>query len=129
MCGGAEKADEPGYFFEPTVFDNVTEEMKIMSEETFGPIAPITVFEDEEEVIKAANNTPYGLAAYVYTRDISRAVRVSEGLEFGIVGLNDAMPGTAQAPFGGVKESGYGREGGHQGIREYLEEKYISLGI
>lgn len=129
MCGGAEKADEQGYFFEPTVLDNVTEEMKIMSEETFGPIAPITVFEDEEEVIKAANNTPYGLAAYVYTRDISRAVRVSEGLEFGIVGLNDAMPGTAQAPFGGVKESGYGREGGHQGIREYLEEKYISLGI
>lgn len=129
LCGGAEKADEPGYFFEPTVLDNVTEEMKIMSEETFGPIAPITVFEDEEEVIKAANNTPYGLAAYVYTRDISRAVRVSEGLEFGIVGLNDAMPGTAQAPFGGVKESGYGREGGHQGIREYLEEKYISLGI
>lgn len=129
LCGGKEKEGEAGYFFEPTVLDNVTEDMKIMFEETFGPVAPITEFESEEEVIKAANNTQYGLAAYVYTKDISRAVRVTEAIDFGIVGLNDAIPGVAQAPFGGMKESGYGREGGHQGIREYLEEKYISLGL
>lgn len=129
LCGGKEKSGEPGYFFEPTVLDNVTDEMKIMSEETFGPVAPITVFENEEEAIKAANSTQYGLASYIYTRDISRAVRITEALHFGIVGLNDALPSVAQAPFGGVKESGYGREGGHQGIREYLEEKYISLGL
>lgn len=129
LCGGKEKDGETGYFFEPTVLDNVTNEMQIMSEETFGPVAPITVFENEEEVIEAANSTPYGLASYIYTRDISRAVRVTEALHFGIVGLNDSLPSVAQAPFGGVKESGYGREGGHQGIREYLEEKYISLGL
>jgi succinate-semialdehyde dehydrogenase/glutarate-semialdehyde dehydrogenase len=109
--------------------ENVTNDMKIMSEETFGPVAPIVAFTDDEEVIREANDTIYGLAAYLYTSDISRAVKVSEALNFGVIGLNDGVPGTAQAPFGGMNQSGYGREGGHQGIRDYLEEKYISLGI
>lgn len=129
LHGGKEKSDEDGYFYEPTILDDVTEDMKIMKEETFGPVAPITIFEQDEEAINAANDTEYGLASYIYTKDITKAVEVSEALNFGIVGLNDAMPGVAQAPFGGMKESGYGREGGHQGIRDYLEEKYISLGL
>jgi succinate-semialdehyde dehydrogenase / glutarate-semialdehyde dehydrogenase len=100
-----------------------------MTEETFGPVAPLTTFKNDDEVIKEANDTIYGLAAYLFTNDISRAVKVSEALNFGVIGLNDGMPGTAQAPFGGMNQSGYGREGGHQGIQDYLEEKYISLGI
>jgi succinate-semialdehyde dehydrogenase/glutarate-semialdehyde dehydrogenase len=126
---GGKKLGDKGYFYEPTVLTNVTKDMLIMNEETFGPVAPLTTFTSEEEVIKEANDTIYGLAAYIYTSDISRAVRVSEGLNFGVIGLNDGLPGTAQAPFGGMNQSGYGREGGHQGIRDYLEEKYISLGI
>lgn len=129
LCGGSNNSNHTGYFYEPTILDNVTDEMKIMKEETFGPVAPITVFEDDDEVVKAANDTEYGLASYIYTTNITRAVKVSEALDYGIVGLNDALPGVAQAPFGGIKESGYGREGGHQGIRDYLEEKYISLGL
>ena len=129
LHGGKEKSDEEGYFYEPTILDDVTEDMKIMKEETFGPVAPITIFEKDEDAVNAANDTEYGLASYIYTKDITKAVEVSEALNFGIVGLNDAMPGVAQAPFGGMKESGYGREGGHQGIRDYLEEKYISLGL
>lgn len=129
LYGGIDIAEKSGYFFEPTILDHVTEDMQIMKEETFGPVAPITIFETKEEVISAANSTEYGLAAYIFTKDIARAVQVSEALNFGIVGLNDAMPSVAQAPFGGMKESGYGREGGHQGIRDYLEEKYISLGL
>jgi succinate-semialdehyde dehydrogenase / glutarate-semialdehyde dehydrogenase len=126
---GGKRFGEQGCFYEPTVLASVTKEMKIMSEETFGPVAPITTFTNDEEVIKEANDTIYGLAAYLYTSDISRAVKVSEALNFGVIGLNDGIPGTAQAPFGGMNQSGYGREGGHQGIRDYLEEKYISLGI
>lgn len=103
--------------------------MLITYQETFGPVAPIIPFETEEEVIELANNTEYGLAAYFYTQDISRGVRLSEALEFGIIGYNDAIPTFAQAPFGGMKESGMGREGGHQGLEEYLEEKYISMGF
>jgi succinate-semialdehyde dehydrogenase / glutarate-semialdehyde dehydrogenase len=128
LYGGAE-LDNNGYFYKPTVLVNVTDDMLIMNEETFGPIAPITSFKEVDEVIQKANNTNYGLAAYLYTSDISKAVKVGEALNFGVIGLNDALPGTAQAPFGGLKESGYGREGGHQGIRDYLDEKYISLGI
>lgn len=127
LVGGEKYTEENGYFYQPTVLDNVTNEMKIMKEETFGPVAPITVFETDEEVIEAANDTEYGLASYIYTKDITRAIHVAESLDFGIIGLNDALPGVPQAPFGGMKESGYGREGGHQGIRDYLEEKYISL--
>jgi succinate-semialdehyde dehydrogenase/glutarate-semialdehyde dehydrogenase len=100
-----------------------------MTEETFGPLAPITSFKTEEEVIERANSSIYGLAAYVFTENISRGIRVVEALEFGIVGLNDGLPSTPQAPFGGFKQSGLGREGGHQGIEEFLETKYISLGL
>lgn len=126
---GGKRYGDKGCFYEPTVLENVTKDMKIMAEETFGPVAPIVTFTDDEEVIREANDTIYGLAAYLYTSDISRAVKVSEALNFGVIGLNDGVPGTAQAPFGGMNQSGYGREGGHQGIRDYLEEKYISLGI
>lgn len=129
VLSGGQTTGDAGFFYEPTILDNVTNDMKIMKEETFGPIAPITTFETDEEVIEAANDTEYGLAAYLFTNDIARAVKVSEALDFGIIGMNDPLPAVAQAPFGGMKESGYGREGGHQGIQEYLEEKYISLNI
>lgn len=121
--------NETGCFYEPTVLLDTTEKMRVEQEETFGPVLPIHAFETEEEALALANNTPYGLAAYLYTRDLSRAVRVSERLEYGIVGVNDGMPSTAQAPFGGMKQSGLGREGGRQGIDEYLEVKYVSVGL
>ncbi|MFF2498971.1 NAD-dependent succinate-semialdehyde dehydrogenase [Peribacillus sp. NPDC058075] len=126
---GGKPYNENGYFYQPTVLDNVTKDMKIMTEETFGPVAPLTSFTRDDEVVFEANDTVYGLAAYLYTTNIDRAIRVTESLNFGVIGLNDAIPGVAQAPFGGVNHSGYGREGGHQGIRDYLEEKYISLSL
>jgi succinate-semialdehyde dehydrogenase/glutarate-semialdehyde dehydrogenase len=101
--------------------------MKIMQEETFGPVAPVISFQDVDDVIERANNTPYGLAAYIFTRDLQTAITVSERLEYGIVGINDGLPSVAQAPFGGIKESGIGREGGHHGIEEFLEVKYVSI--
>lgn len=116
-------------FMEPTVITGVTDEMLCMNEETFGPLAPITTFKEEEEAIKRANNSPYGLAAYVFTEKMSRIYRVTEGLDYGIIGVNDGSPSVAQAPFGGLKESGIGREGGHHGMEEYLEVKYVSIGI
>lgn len=116
-----------GLYFAPTVLSEATDDMVCMYEETFGPLLPVTTFKDEEEVIERANNSPYGLAAYVFTENISRAIRISEALEYGIVGLNDGVPSTPQAPFGGFKESGLGREGGSYGIEEFLETKYISL--
>jgi len=118
-----------GYFFAPTVLTGVTPEMRIYREETFGPIAPVIVFEDEAEVLAMANDTHYGLAAYVYTRDLSRALRMFEGLNFGIIGINDINPTAAAAPFGGMKESGLGREGGKEGIEEYLETKLGGFSI
>jgi succinate-semialdehyde dehydrogenase / glutarate-semialdehyde dehydrogenase len=118
-----------GLTFQPTVLSGVTPDMRIMHEETFGPVAPVIAFDTEDEAVNAANNTPFGLAAYVWTKDLSRAVRVSERLEYGIVGVNDAVPSTAQAPFGGVKNSGFGREGGHWGLEEYLYVKYTSFGL
>ncbi|MDZ4769791.1 MAG: NAD-dependent succinate-semialdehyde dehydrogenase [Chloroflexota bacterium] len=118
-----------GTFWQPTVLGGVTASMRITHEETFGPVAPLILFDTEDEVIAAANDTPFGLAAYFFTRDISRVMRVAERLEYGIVGANDALPSTAQAPFGGVKQSGLGREGGSFGIDEYLEVKYLSLGV
>lgn len=126
VTGGAVQS---GLVFQPTVLGNVSGEMLILQEETFGPVAPIIAFDTELEAISAANNTPFGLAAYLWTKDISRAMRVAERLEYGIIGLNDAVPSTVQAPFGGVKQSGYGREGGHWGLEEYLFTKFISFGM
>jgi succinate-semialdehyde dehydrogenase/glutarate-semialdehyde dehydrogenase len=95
-------------------------------EETFGPVAPVLAFDSEAEAIALANDTPYGLAAYAFTRDGGRIMRLAEALDYGIVGVNDGLPATAQAPFGGVKESGFGREGGSEGLREYLVERFVS---
>ncbi len=124
---GGQKAD--GLFFGPTVLTNVNDDMICMRDETFGPLAPITTFKTEEEAVERANDSIFGLAAYVFTENITKGIRISEQLEYGIVGLNDGMPSTPQAPFGGFKQSGIGREGGHHGIEEYLEVKYISLGL
>ncbi|MBB6454719.1 succinate-semialdehyde dehydrogenase/glutarate-semialdehyde dehydrogenase [Salirhabdus euzebyi] len=131
LCGGKpyDAGELKGYFYEPTVINYANEKMKIASEETFGPVAPIFTFKTEEEVIEKANNTPYGLAAYFYTKDLSRGFRIMNELEYGIVGINDAAPVTVQGPFGGYKESGNGREGGRSGILEYLEEKYVSINL
>ena len=116
-----------GLFFEPTVLTGVSDEMLISKEETFGPVAPIFSFETEQEVIERANNTPYGLAAYFYTTDLAKSWRVSEQLDYGMVGLNTGIISTEMAPFGGVKESGIGREGSKYGVDDYLVIKYISL--
>jgi succinate-semialdehyde dehydrogenase/glutarate-semialdehyde dehydrogenase len=132
LTGGKPRTDGPfarGHFFEPTVLGGVKKGMQILEEETFGPVAPLVPFRDEAEVLKAANDTRYGLAAYFYSQNVSRCVRVAEQLEYGIIGANDAMPAVPQAPFGGVKESGFGREGGREGIEEFLEVKLISLGL
>lgn len=118
-----------GFFCEPTVISNVTNDMKITYEETFGPVVPIVRFTEEAEVVRQANDTRYGLAAYVYTRDNQRCFRMAEELEYGIVGINDGSPTQTQAPFGGFKESGIGREGGHFGMDEYLETKFVSFGL
>jgi len=118
---------QEGLFVKPIVIGNASDHMLCMTEETFGPVAPITKFKTKEEAIQRANNSPYGLAAYVFTQNLSDAVVIAEQLQYGIVGLNDGLPSVAQAPFGGMKESGIGREGGKYGIEEYLEVKYISL--
>ncbi|EQB36868.1 MULTISPECIES: NAD-dependent succinate-semialdehyde dehydrogenase [Virgibacillus] len=129
-CGGEQWNDKlDGHYYKPTILSNISDEMKIMHEETFGPVIPIQTFTDESEVIKQANNTDYGLAAYVFTENTNRAIRVSEKLDYGIVGVNDVFPATPEAPFGGIKQSGIGKEGGHHGMDEFLEKKYISIGI
>jgi succinate-semialdehyde dehydrogenase/glutarate-semialdehyde dehydrogenase len=118
-----------GYWFEPTVLTDIRPEMRLSREETFGPIMPVMRFDSVEDALKAANETTYGLAAYVMTRDLTTAIRMAEGLEYGIIGINDTVPATAQCPFGGMKESGVGREGSHEGLEAYLETKYISIGL
>lgn len=128
-CGGTRVGDGHGSFYAPTVLLNVRPEMTIMREETFGPVVPVATFTNEAEAIAMANDTIYGLASYVFTRDIGRVVRVSERLDYGIVGVNDPMPTVVQAPFGGVKQSGFGREGGHWGMDPFLETKYVSICI
>ncbi|MDP1878273.1 MAG: NAD-dependent succinate-semialdehyde dehydrogenase [Actinomycetota bacterium] len=115
-------------FFEPTLLIDVDETMQVMQEETFGPVAPLSVFTDEDDVVARANATPFGLSAYIFTRDLNRAIRVSEALEFGTVGINDSTFSAVQAPFGGYKESGLGREGGNMGLEEFMETKFISIG-
>jgi len=117
-----------GNFFEPTLLTGVTTEMKVAREETFGPVAPLFHFSTEEQAIAMANATEFGLACYFYARDIGRVWRVAEGLEYGMVGINEGIISTAEAPFGGVKESGLGREGSHHGVEEYLEMKYLLMG-
>jgi succinate-semialdehyde dehydrogenase / glutarate-semialdehyde dehydrogenase len=126
---GGELPDGRGYFFPPTVLDEVPPDARVFHEEIFGPVAPIGTFSSEEEAIARANDTEYGLVAYVFTRDIKRAIRVCEGLETGMVGLNQGMVSNAGAPFGGVKQSGIGREGGHEGLEEFLETKYIAVNL
>jgi succinate-semialdehyde dehydrogenase/glutarate-semialdehyde dehydrogenase len=117
-----------GTFFEPTVLTNVTPQMAVAREETFGPVAPLFRFDSEADAIRMANDTEFGLAAYLYTRDLARSWRVSEALEYGIVGLNTGIISTEVAPFGGMKESGFGREGSKYGILDYTELKYVCVG-
>jgi succinate-semialdehyde dehydrogenase / glutarate-semialdehyde dehydrogenase len=126
---GIKPAEDNGYFYAPTILTAVQDDMECMKDEIFGPLAPISTFKTEEEVIERANNSRFGLAAYVYTENLSRSFRITEQLEYGIIGLNDALPSAVQVPFGGYKESGLGREGGHFGIEEFLEVKYISIGL
>lgn len=126
---GGERIGETGNFYAPTVLKNINSSMLIMNEETFGPIAPIQKFETDDEAVQLANDTVYGLAAYVFTESLSRGMRTIEKLDYGIVGWNDGSPSAAQAPFGGMKESGLGREGGRQGIEEFLETQFVSIGI
>jgi succinate-semialdehyde dehydrogenase/glutarate-semialdehyde dehydrogenase len=129
VLAGGHRHSRGGQFFEPTVLDGVTDGMKILVEETFGPVAGIVRFKDEADAIRMANSTEFGLAAYFYTRDLSRVWRVAEGLESGIVGINTGLISTEVAPFGGVKSSGLGREGSKYGIEDYLEIKYLCMGI
>ena len=129
MLLGGGHADGPGYFFQPTVLSEVPDEARLLGEEIFGPVAPVATFATDEQALMAANRTEYGLVAYVYTRDLQRAFRVCEGIETGMIGLNQGVVSNPAAPFGGVKQSGFGREGGFEGIGEYLETKYVALGI
>ena len=128
LVGGSER-DGAGYFYEPTVLGGVTADARLLKEEIFGPVAPVIGFDDEDAAIAAANDTEYGLVAYVYTRDIKRAFRVVEKLETGMVGLNQGLVSNPAAPFGGVKASGFGREGGPEGIDEYLAIKYVAMAM
>ena len=126
---GGSIPDGRGYFVSPTVLGDVPEDARVFHEEIFGPVAPVGGFESEEEAVERANDTEYGLVAYVFTRDIKRAIRVCEGLETGMVGLNQGMVSNAGAPFGGVKQSGIGREGAHEGLEEFLETKYVAMNV
>jgi succinate-semialdehyde dehydrogenase/glutarate-semialdehyde dehydrogenase len=117
-----------GQFFEPTVVANATGDMLCAREETFGPLAPVFRFKTEQEAVDAANNTEFGLASYFYSRDMGRIFRVAEGLEYGMVGINTGLISTEHVPFGGVKQSGLGREGSQHGMEEYVEMKYLCLG-
>jgi succinate-semialdehyde dehydrogenase/glutarate-semialdehyde dehydrogenase len=126
LVGGRE-VDGAGYFYEPTVLGGVSADARVLSEEIFGPVAPVTTFDSTDEAIAAANDTEYGLVAYVFTRDIDRALHVCESLDTGMIGLNQGIVSNAGAPFGGVKASGIGREGGNEGIEEFLETKYVAI--
>jgi len=118
-----------GFYYAPTVIRDVDPSMEIMREETFGPVAPVQKIKTDEEAVALANDTPYGLAAYLFTENVARGIRIIEQLDYGIVGWNDGLPSAAQAPFGGMKESGYGREGGREGMEAFLETQYVSIGL
>jgi succinate-semialdehyde dehydrogenase/glutarate-semialdehyde dehydrogenase len=126
---GGTRRDGAGYFYEPTVLTGIRPDSRLLKEEIFGPVAPVVSFDDEDAAIAAANDTEFGLVAYVYTRDIKRAFRVCEKLQTGMIGLNQGLVSNAAAPFGGVKASGFGREGGKEGIDEYLEIKYVAMAM
>jgi succinate-semialdehyde dehydrogenase/glutarate-semialdehyde dehydrogenase len=126
VTGGGTTGDA-GYFFSPTVLTDVPADADLSREEIFGPVAPITTFSDDDKAVAMANDTEYGLVAYAYTTDLGRTVRVSEALHFGMVGINQGIISNPAAPFGGVKQSGYGREGGPEGIEEYLSVKYVGI--
>jgi succinate-semialdehyde dehydrogenase/glutarate-semialdehyde dehydrogenase len=126
---GGHARDGAGYFYDPTVLTDVPDDARLLSEEIFGPVAPVKGFADEDEAIAAANDTEFGLVAYVFTSDFKRALRVCEKLETGMVGLNQGLVSNAAAPFGGIKQSGFGREGGPEGIEEYLETKYVAVNL
>jgi len=128
LCGGQRWAGGEGFFLEPTVLIDVPEDVECMNEESFAPLAPVVAFDEEDEAIRRANDTRYGLAAYVLTRDLGRAWRVAEALEAGTVGVNEGAPATSQCPFGGMKQSGVGRELGTEGLDAYLETKHVSFG-
>ncbi|MBJ7328478.1 MAG: NAD-dependent succinate-semialdehyde dehydrogenase [Solirubrobacteraceae bacterium] len=128
LCGGR-RVDGGGYFYEPTVLADVPPSARVFAEEIFGPVAPITTFASDDDAIAAANRTEYGLVAYVYTQDVKRAFRVIDALETGMIGLNQGLVSNAGSPFGGVKQSGFGREGGFEGIGEYLETKYVAMAL
>jgi len=130
LAGGTAMTDErykKGFFFAPTVIANVTPTMRLFREEVFGPILPLISFSTEEEVLRMANDTEYGLAAFILAKDMATTLRVSGALSFGIIGVNDFVPNVAQAPFGGMKESGFGKEGGSEGLEAFMEKKYISI--
>ncbi len=127
MRTGGSVVDGPGWFYEPTVLTGVDADARLNREEIFGPVASIRTFMTDDEAIALANDTEYGLASYVFTRDLDRALRVAEGIEAGMVGLNQGMVSTTAGPFGGVKQSGLGREGGFTGIDEYLEQKLVFI--
>jgi succinate-semialdehyde dehydrogenase/glutarate-semialdehyde dehydrogenase len=129
LCGGKRWEGSAGYFLEPTVLTDVPDDARCMREETFAPVVPVSIFDDEAEVVQKANDTRYGLAAYAFTRDLSRSWRLAEALEAGTIGINETVPATSQCPFGGLKESGWGRELGTEGLDAYLETKHISLGL
>ena len=126
---GGRALDGPGHFYAPTVLADVAPDARVLREEIFGPVAPVATFESEDEAVAAANATEYGLVAYLFTRDLKRALRVSERLQTGMIGLNQGMVSNPAAPFGGIKQSGFGREGGYEGIEEYLETKYVAIAL
>ena len=128
VTGGSPSGDK-GFFYQPTVLAEVPSRARVFHEEVFGPVAPVTTFQTDDEALALANDTEYGLVAYAFTRDLSRAITVSEGLETGMVGINQGIVSNPAAPFGGVKASGFGREGGAEGIEEYLETKYVGLAL
>ena len=128
IVAGGERHELGGTFFQPTVIADASADMRFTKEEIFGPISPVYKFETEEEAVSLANDTEYGLACYFYTSDLGRAFRVADGVKYGLIGVNEGLITTVEAPFGGLKESGLGKEGGHQGIEDYLDSKYVCIG-